>query len=219
MGPSFEVVSRWAAAGVPLKVAFRGIDRYFERYYGKGPRRRPVRIDFCDADVMDVFDHWRRALGLAADPESGSSPFPSEADGGGDAHTVSRKRPSLPAHLERVLVRLANTRAQGTLGAASDATIERISGELAAACASSAGLRGDARRALIDRLAVLDAEMVRVLRASLDDGTRGDLARQADQELARFRHQMSPERFSRTRDAAIDQLARERCGLPILSFG
>ena len=41
----------------------RGIDRYFERYYAKGPRRRPVRVEFCEADVLDVFDEWRRAVG------------------------------------------------------------------------------------------------------------------------------------------------------------
>ena len=64
VGPSFDLVSRWAADGVPLKVAFRGIDRYFERYYKKGPRRRPVRVDFCEADVRDVFDEWRRAVGI-----------------------------------------------------------------------------------------------------------------------------------------------------------
>ncbi len=64
VGPSFELVSRWAADGVPIKVAFAGIDRYFERYYRKGPRRRPVKIDFCEADVLDVFDEWRRAIGL-----------------------------------------------------------------------------------------------------------------------------------------------------------
>ena len=29
VGPSFERVSGWAERGVPLKVAFRGIDRYF----------------------------------------------------------------------------------------------------------------------------------------------------------------------------------------------
>ena len=63
-GPSFDLVSGWAAQGVPLKVAFKGIDRYFERYYRKGPRRRPVKIDFCEADVLDVFDEWRRATGL-----------------------------------------------------------------------------------------------------------------------------------------------------------
>ncbi len=28
VGPSFDLVSRWAAEGIPLKVAFGGIDRY-----------------------------------------------------------------------------------------------------------------------------------------------------------------------------------------------
>ena len=72
VGPSFEKVCGWAEQGVPITVAFRGIDRCFERYYAKGPRRRPVRIDFCEADVLDVFDEWRRAVGVpaaAVDPE------------------------------------------------------------------------------------------------------------------------------------------------------
>ena len=56
VGPAFEQVCGWAARGVPVKVAERGIDRYFERYYAKGPRRRPVQIQFCEADVFDVFD-------------------------------------------------------------------------------------------------------------------------------------------------------------------
>src|SRR5581483_1438982 len=100
-GPSFDVVAGWAAKGVPLKVAFRGIDRHFERYYRAGARRRPVRIDFCDADVLDVFDEWRRALGLpmggavAEDVESGGAARPAEGHGR-----------SLPSHLERVLMRL-----------------------------------------------------------------------------------------------------------------
>jgi len=34
-GPSFDLVAGWAARGVPLKIAFKGIDRYFERYYAK----------------------------------------------------------------------------------------------------------------------------------------------------------------------------------------
>ena len=65
-GPSFDLVSGWAMQGVPLKVAYAGIDRCFERYYAKGPRRRPVRIEFCEADVLDLFDEWRRAVGVAA---------------------------------------------------------------------------------------------------------------------------------------------------------
>ena len=49
VGPAFEQVCGWAQLGVPLKIAFRGIDQYCERYYAKGPRRRPVRIEFCEA--------------------------------------------------------------------------------------------------------------------------------------------------------------------------
>ena len=63
-------MSGWAAQGVPLKVACSGIDRYFERYYRKGPRRRPVKIDFCEADVLDVFDEWRRAVGVTRSRQS-----------------------------------------------------------------------------------------------------------------------------------------------------
>jgi hypothetical protein len=65
VGPAFEQVCGWANLGVPLKVAFRGIDQYCERYYAKGPRRRPVRIEFCEADILDLFDAWRRAIGVA----------------------------------------------------------------------------------------------------------------------------------------------------------
>ena len=79
VGPSFELVSGWAAQGVPLKVAFSGIDRYFERYYRKGPRRRPVKIDFCEADVLDAFDEWRRALGLRRTVDAAAGDDPADA--------------------------------------------------------------------------------------------------------------------------------------------
>ena len=66
VGPVFEQVCGWAAQGVPLTIACRGIDQYCERYYAKGPRRRPVRIEFCEADILELFDDWRRAQADAA---------------------------------------------------------------------------------------------------------------------------------------------------------
>src|SRR4051812_44261058 len=96
VGPSFEIVSRWAATGVPLKVALSGIDRYFERYYRKGPRRRPVKIDFCEADVLDVFDEWRRAIGIvsnAANPHSPDTPIPAHQS----PHTPNTNPPPPPS--------------------------------------------------------------------------------------------------------------------------
>jgi hypothetical protein len=202
VGPSFEIVSRWAAEAIPLKVAFRGIDRYFDRYYGKGPRRRPVKIDFCEADVLDVFDEWRKALGLQS--EEGAPP--------------PRSRESLPSHLERVVMRLTSLRASGSLGDAFDAVVDRAAGELDAARASPRGLRGEARQALIARLAALDGELLATARATLERAAFDEIAAEADEELARFRQTMAPDAFARAREAAVDRLLRDRLGLPVIRF-
>src|SRR4051794_34779607 len=101
VGPAFEQICGWATRGIPIKVACRGVDRYFERYYAKGPRRRPVRIEFCEPDVLDVFDEWRRAVGV-----------PTVEPDAADADAV-RRHDSLPAHLERVIARLTSLRAGG----------------------------------------------------------------------------------------------------------
>src|SRR5215210_1716253 len=147
VGPAFEHVCAWATKGVPLKVAFRGIDRYFERYYAKGPRRRPVRVEFCDADVLDVFDEWRRAVGVRA-----------------VAATPDAKRGSLPAHLERVIARLTGLRA-GELRAF-DSVLDDLIREIDAARGSARGLRGEARQAFVDRLRTLDTHLIATARAS-----------------------------------------------------
>jgi hypothetical protein len=207
VGPSFDIVSGWDARGIPLKVAFAGIDRCFERYYRKGPRRRPIKIDFCEADVLDAFDQWRRALGLVA----------AEPSAGPDAAAASRT-PSLPAHLERVVTRLTTARATGKIGAAFDALIDRAARELDAARGSGRGVRGDARQALLARLTALDEELLRTARAGIDEESSALLSSEVDAELAAYRDRMTPEAFARARDTAFDRLVRERCGLPIVTF-
>ena len=211
-GPSFDLVSGWAARGVPFKVACKGIDRYFERYYRKGPRRRPVKIDFCEADVLDVFDEWRRAVGLVAQTES-QSPNPESRSPNPEARQVS-----LPAHLERVVLRLTEARARGTLGDAFDALIDRAGAELDVARAKASGLRGEARQALIARLASLDADLLQQARAALDETTRAALARDAEESLSPFRAGMAPDAFARARDGALDALVRQRFTLPDVAF-
>ena len=210
VGPSFERVSSWAAQGIPLRIAFAGIDRYFDRYYKKGARRRPIRIDFCEADVLDVFDEWRRALGLTGAPES--------VVDNPQSTVHSSVRSSLPAHLERVVLRLTQARANGSVAAQFDAVIDGVARELDAARAGARGLRGAARQELIERLAALDAELLEVARGSLDEASRADLAREAEEELAGFQSGMSPNAFSRARQAAADRLIRERLALPTVSF-
>jgi hypothetical protein len=229
VGPSFEIVSRWAEQGVPLKVAYAGIDRYFERYYRKGPRRRPVKIDFCDADVLDMFDEWRRAIGIVADaanrqsPDAQSPEPPFTLDQSPqppilNPQSPSSPRSSLPAHLERVLLRLSSSRARGTLGDLFDTLLDRVSAELDEARAKASGVRGEARHALIERLAAIDADILQMARAALDADATAALAREADADLAAFRTAMPADAYARARQAAIDRLVRERFGLPVIRF-
>ncbi len=211
-GPSFTLVSGWAEQGIPLKIAYAGIDRYFERYYRSGPRRRPVKIDFCEADVLDVFDEWRRAVGVTqARADARDVPASTGAAG-------RPRGPSLPGHLERALLTLTAARARGTLGQQFDALLDRVSEELDAARAASGGLRGQARRDLLARLAVLDDELVREAAAALTAGERAALADEAAGELAPFRDRMAPDAFARAKAVAVARLTRERFGLPTLTF-
>lgn len=212
-GPAFDLVAGWAERGVPIKVAFAGIDRYFERYYRHGPRRRPVRIDFCEADVLDLFDEWRRATGVTQSPVASHQSSV-------DSHLSSAEsRQSLPAHLQRVVLRLTAARTGGALGPAFDDLIDRVARELDAARAEVRGLRGERRRQLLDRLEAIDRELLEQARAALDDRSRGELAREAEAELAPFRAGMSVEAFARAREGAIDRLVRERHRLPLIAFG
>jgi len=128
-------------------------------------------------------------------------------------------RQSLPAHLERVVTRLTSARASGTLGDGFDELIDRVARELDAARAETRGLRGEARQALIDRLAALDRELVQRARTLLDESAREALGRDADEELEPFRAAMPAPAFARAREAAIDRLVREQLGLPTISLG
>ena len=200
VGPSFEMVCGWAARGVPLTVAQRGIDRYFERYYAKGARRRPVRVDFCEADVLDVFDEWRRAVGVA--------PAPAEAAAG--------KHESLPAHLERAVARL--TALRGGEDRSLDEVVDAIVRELDAARAGAKGLRGRARAELLQRLTELDAQLMARARARLTDAARDALRHEAEAELAPFRARMPQGAFEQSVAACMTRLLRDKARLPTLSL-
>ena len=217
-GPSFDLVAGWAERGVPLKIAFQGIDRYFERYYRKGPRRRPVKIDFCEADVLDVFDEWRRATGVVGQSPVNSHPSDSRQRPDDDSTAGSeRPRPSVRAHLKRVLMRLSSARVDGTLGENADDLIDRIARELDGV-AEGRGLRGDARRQLTDRLAALDRELLALARSASDPAALQRLEREADEELAAFRATMAPDAFARAKDKTVDRLLRERAKLPTVAL-
>lgn len=223
VGPAFDQVRAWAARGVPLSVVFRGIDRRFERYYAKGPRRRPLRIEFCEADVLDVFDDWVRAVGLgeasavtAREARSGDTPatLDGAAETGGAA---SKRRLGLPAHLERVMARLTVARAAEGSSELAD-VIESVVVELDTMRAEAARARGDDRQRFIDRLAALDGKLVAAVRQRADPALVGRLQRQAEAELSPFRDRMPAAVFARAVDALMARLLREHFQLPTLAF-
>ena len=200
VGPAFEQVCAWASKGIPLKAVFRGIDRYVERYYAKGPRRRPVRIEFCDADILDAFDEWRRAVGVGGDADSAGG----------------RPRESLATHLDRVVARLVARR--GGPDRSIDAPLDEIVRELDAARAGSKNLRGGQRDALLHRLRELDRRLIEAARAASDDATLRRVTAEADEQLSPFRGRMPADAYAQSQRACVERLLREHARLPTLTF-
>jgi hypothetical protein len=206
VGPAFELVSGWAAAGVPLKVAFLGIDRCCERLQAKGPRRRPVRIEFCEADVLDAFDGWRRAVGVTA------------VAAGGDEESAPSRRPALAAHVERAIARLANARGAASRTPAFQQDLDRSIRELEQIAGPAVHARGEARAALIAQLSSMDAALMRAAIGRLDREQAERLRAEAAEELAAFGNRMPPEAKARAIESAFVRLVREGAGLPTIRY-
>jgi hypothetical protein len=204
VGPAFEQVCGWAQLGVPLKIAYRGIDQYCERYYAKGARRRPVRIEFCEADILDLFDAWRRAVGVAA----------GSGDAGGDEPAA--RKPPLAGHIERAIARLIGT--PGTRSARFSAHVDAAVRDLDGLLADAKHARGDARARLIDRLAALDAALLAAAVDEIEPQQAEALKREAEAELAPFGSRMAPEVRDRAIVSAHQRLVREALGVPVLRY-
>lgn len=205
VGPAFEQVCGWATRGVPLRVAFRGIDQYCERYYAKGPRRRPVRIEFCEADVLDLFDAWRRAIGAGG-------------IGDGTAEQPAPRKPSLASHIERVIARLTALRTGGGRGAAFDEAIDRAVRALDRMTGVARQARGEERARIIEGLAEIDRSVAVAAAAAIDESTARVLRREAEAELAPFGSRLAPEARTRAATAAFDRLVREALGIPVIGY-
>jgi hypothetical protein len=216
VGPAFEIVRGWAEQGVPLKVALRGIDRTCDRANARGGRRRPLRIEFCEADVLEVFDDWRRAIGLnATTVAEQAGPFGDSPADEDEAPGRARRGP-LAAHMQRCVTRLLAPGAAAD--AAFDSVVERVTRELDDLAGRAAQARGEARAKIIERLAVLDAELLAAARKRVDARLETALQAEADAELSGFAGRMPAGQLARARQLAVDRLTREHFNLPLLAF-
>ena len=216
VGPAFERVRGWAEVGVPLQLVLRGIDRKLERYRAAGPTRRPVRIEHCEADVLDVFDEWRRAVGVTLIPDRPAD----EAGPAAPSHQADRpvrRRVSLPAHIDRVLTRATNQLAIREVAPGIHAALERVIVDLDLLRQDARGARGPARAALLDRLVAIDQALIVAARAAARSSLEG-IADAARAELAPFKTRMAAAPFARALTACTDRLLSERFRLPVVRF-
>jgi hypothetical protein len=206
-GPAFDMVRGWAEQGIPLPVVFEGVDRTFERYYAKGPRRRPVHIAFCEADVLEAFDRWRRAIGV-----------PALVAGAETEERARDRHASLPAHLERVIARLTARRAGGELPDDAHGVIDRMVRELDPALGTARRLRGEARAALIDRLHAIDRELDGLAALIVGSERRAALERDAAAQLEPFRERMATAAYEAALRDATARLLRDAARLPVARY-
>jgi hypothetical protein len=207
--PGFELVRGWASEGVPLSVVYRGIDLKLERHR-TGQSTRPLRIEFCEADVRQVYDHWRRAVGLHA--------VLGAAEASDDHAVEETKRPSLSKHLDRAIERLG--RASGRLDVP-DAVRDAVAGLLTALTSlrdQAKKARGEAREAIVTELRSLDAGLGASVRAAAAPDLLAAVQRDADQDLAAFRDRLAADRWQEAVAATVDRLLRDRWGLPTLDL-
>lgn len=224
VGPAFQVVAAWHAAGIPFAIVTQGIDRTLARDRARpaGPVRRPVRVEFCEADVQEAFAMWRRAVGvgMAGAGEEASAPAPDAASGA--LAPRAGRGPSLAAHVDRAMQRL--TQALLDLGrftpeeaSAARAAMEAALGSLDRLRGDVRGARGDARATLVATLATADNALASGLVAALPPAAAAELTRTARGELAPFAGRMAPADLASAEAAALARLVRERFRAPELT--
>jgi hypothetical protein len=212
VGPSFEIVRGWAEAGVPITLVRRAIDVCTERRESRRETARPLRIEFCEAEVRDQFQRWRRAVGPYIKTEDERPKIQEDED----EPAVSI---GLAGHLTRAGERLARAAARLDRSETFRAAVDAIVGRVSEIQVESKGARGDRRDAFVEALKVIDGEL---LSAARDEAARSGLAPElragAAAELAPWRERMTAEAWESALAAAADRLLRDRLDLPDLSL-
>lgn len=218
VGPSFETVQRWFQQGIPFKVACLGIDRRVDRAEAKGPRRRPVRIEFCEADVLDAFDEWRRAVGCRRDEILATENEPAVGLPRDDAAHGGTRSVSLPAHLERVMARLTALRSGPKANPALSAVLEGVVRRVDRLMASARKARGESRSEVLAELARIDADLLAAAERVAPAGVMAQVASDAATELDPFQSRLSPAEWAAALSRCRQRALRTRLSLPTLTL-
>jgi hypothetical protein len=216
VGPAYVLVRSWQEQGIPLSIVLRGIDQKAERHQrGAGARGRTLHISFCADDVQELFEDWKRAVGVMS--RSGEEEAPgARSDSQLRRNEEPSKKPSLSKHLERVTDRLSRLLGRNDLP---EPFLERVNfaiGVVSALRESAKGARGAARDAAAEKLRPLDRVLADAARAVLTGAESSALGAQAAAELSPYRGRLDPAAWQQALTATEDRLLRERFALPVI---
>ena len=212
VGPAFELVCGWIDSGVPLQVAVGGIDRKLARYHGSGRKGRPLRIEYCEADVLQAFKEWRSAVGVSGETNgvvSASSDYAVDRS--------DHRRISLPKHIDRVLAYTTNRLALTESGAGLQAALVDLIDKLEILRRNASSARGKAREVLLNRLVELDKELLSDVRAA-GASVMANLEDQARAELKPFKARLDKGSYATAFAACTDRLLRDHFRLPVVQL-
>ena len=220
VGPAFEMVCDWERTGIPLGIIERAIEKRHLRYTADGARRRPLRIEFCEGDVLELFDQWRRAVGAPQVTEQHTCGVSVASESDSD-NEKSSSRTTLPAHLDGVIQRLQFWSESRPPDCNDSELLRRVSKvvEFVSNCRKSAnGLRGNARQEVIVKLKQFDEELLVTIRATADQILMQRLESEARASLEPFRSRMAAEAFENAVTIATNRLLANHFKIPSLSF-
>ncbi len=209
VGPAFSMVRQWAEEGIPLSAVCRAIDQKAERHR-RGTSRRPLRIEFCESDVREVYETWRRAIGATAGeaaPEAGAT---REGLGSGPA------RKSTTRDLERAIDRLVAVAGRLDLPEAFRRGAQSLLDEVITIRDAVKGMRGEGRAKTIAPLGALDRRLLELARQTAGPALSAIHA-QAEADLAPYRDRLGREQWTHAVEVTVDRGVRTHFGLPDLA--
>lgn len=214
VGPGFMLVRSWAEEGVPLSAVFRGIEQKAERHKA-GAARRPLRIEFCEADVREVYDAWRRAIGVSgatvdAGDEAGAT-GPAGERGSGSARRVTTR------DLDRAVDRLMATAGRLELSEQLRDEVNRVLEQVIQIRDAVKGSRGAAREGHLAALPDLDRSMMTVAQATIAADALAPIREDAERDLEPFRARLATDAWDQAVQVTVARGVREHFGLPNLA--
>jgi hypothetical protein len=162
-------------------------------------------LEFCEADVREAFDNWRRAVGVWH-----------QAPVEGPDEPAGARKSSLGRDLDRATERMS--RALGRLDLPEEVR-EAVSAVIAALGQireDARHLRGAARQSIDPRLAQVDRAIGEIAWSAAGDVEVERTRAQAEHELIVYRPRLSDDVWRKSVMVTVDRLLRDRLNLPSL---